>query len=84
MVTFWSFEDNKLYVIDKIDRLKNITWYKEYGFRCEAASFYQSDFDDRIMVGFNEQYPNDMNVANNYRGNSDTKWNLSLKVVKNI
>ena len=84
LVTFWSFEDNKLYVIDKIDRLKNITWYKEYGFRCEAASFYQSDFDDRIMVGFNEQYPNDMNVANNYREVSDTKWNLSLKVVKNI
>lgn len=84
LVTFWSFEDNKLYVIDEIDRLKNITWYKEYGFRCEAASFYQSEFDDRIMVGFNEQYPNDMNVANNYRETSDTKWNLSLKVVRNI
>lgn len=52
-VEFWSFADNKKYVLDTLIR-RSDSPTNEFGFRCKVYTLNQGLNDKRIIVGFGE------------------------------
>lgn len=81
IVHFWDIESATMHVVKEIYPTEDVT--SEWGFRVEAANFYHSKGDGRIIVGFGSPQ-NKMDLLNNasFVQNVDKINNLSLEVVR--
>ena len=74
-ISFWSFDDNQLYILDTLTRRADAP-SNEFGFRCKAYTLNQGINDKRIIVGFGE-YANRLDLPWNDNGRRTT---LALEI----
>lgn len=75
-VEFYEFATGTLHSVATIDRRPDATG--AFGFRCRAYVLHQGRYEDRVLVGFGDDYPNNMDLPGNEGSRRTT---LALRVV---